>query len=184
MALVAFHKKHIRRRAWIGSACSANAPSDAPGQPATAPCATQRALLVVGSMLAPTAAAARSSGSNWRGGGVGCRRSSAQAGKCRSVNSATVGRGAEEGAGRGECVGPHCSEGESTVASPPWQHLTATQCNYCTRLVRTSPKPTPASSPLLLTRAVGQKHHLLHHLVGLPHLRASRQRAEMVVSGE
>ena len=49
-------------------------------------------LLLLGSMLAPTAAAARSSGSNWRGGGVGWRRSSAQAGKCFSVNWATAGR--------------------------------------------------------------------------------------------
>lgn len=49
-----------------------------------------RTLLVDGSMLAPTAAAARSSASNWRGGGTGCRRSSAQAGKFRSVNSATA----------------------------------------------------------------------------------------------
>lgn len=38
-------------------------------------------LLVEGSMLAPTAAAALSSGSNWRGGGTGWRRSSAHAGK-------------------------------------------------------------------------------------------------------
>ncbi len=36
-------------------------------------------LLVEGSMLAPTAAAALSSGSNWRGGGTGWRRSSAHA---------------------------------------------------------------------------------------------------------
>lgn len=54
-------------------------------------------LLVEGSMLTPTAAAARSSGSNWRGGGVGCRRSSAQAGKWRSVNSATAGWGGAKG---------------------------------------------------------------------------------------
>ena len=43
-------------------------------------------------MLMPAAAAARSSGSNWRGGGTGWRRSSAQDGKWRSVNSATAGR--------------------------------------------------------------------------------------------
>ena len=61
------------------------------------------ALLVEGSMLAPTAAAARSSGSNWRGGGTGWRRSRAQAGKWRSVNSATAGRAGRVGwAGDGE----------------------------------------------------------------------------------
>lgn len=57
----------------------------------------QPTLLVEGSMLAPTAAAARSSGSNWRGGGTGWRRSSAQAGKCRSVNSATAVAGRGDG---------------------------------------------------------------------------------------
>ena len=46
--------------------------------------------LVVGSIDAPAAAAARSSGSNWRGGGTGWRRSIAHAGKCCNVNSATA----------------------------------------------------------------------------------------------
>lgn len=63
------------------------------------------ALEVLVSMDTPTAAAARSSGSNWRGGGVGWRRSRAQAGKWRSANSATAGRKAEGGSSRfrGRC---------------------------------------------------------------------------------
>ena len=43
-----------------------------------------------GSREMPAAAAAASSGSNWRGGGVGCRRSSAHAEKARRMCSATV----------------------------------------------------------------------------------------------
>ena len=69
-------------------------------QAASNPSQALRALLVDGSMLTPAAAAARSSGSNWRGGGTGCRRSIAHAGKWRSVNSATAGR-LPEGAGGG-----------------------------------------------------------------------------------
>lgn len=49
-----------------------------------------RTRLVSGLMLTPAATAAFSNGSNWRGGGTGCRLSSAWAGKCFRIWSATV----------------------------------------------------------------------------------------------